>query len=90
MMLSSQPREFSLRNKCPFPVLVVITYDSGIQREVRLDAGDKEGQTAQGGDPADTLKVFQGGNALYTFTLPRDRGPLTYNLTSTGVTIPEK
>jgi hypothetical protein len=87
MLLNNQPREFSLKNKCPFPVLVVITYESGVERNVNLDAGDKEGQTTMENDPADSLKVIRDGNELYTFSLVRDRGILTYDLNPTGVTI---
>lgn len=90
MMADSQPREFSLKNKCPFPVLVIITYDSGIERNVNLDAGDKEGQTAMESDQADTFRVLKNGTVLYSFNILRDSGVLTYNLSPTGVTIQGK
>jgi hypothetical protein len=90
LAVDNHPTEFSLKNKCPFPVLVIITYDSGIERNVQLDAGDKEGQTAFDSDPADSFVVLKNGTVLYSFNILRDRGVLTYILSPTGASIQSK
>jgi hypothetical protein len=87
LLVPSQPTELKLHNSCPFPLLVVVIYDSSVQKNVKMDAGDTQSLQATHDDHAESLTVERNGEVLYTYSLSPQHEILTYLLTPTGVTI---